>query len=78
MTTDPLDLVERLDQACDRLSDFTHGDVREAINDARSELTRLRAIEKAARVFVGPPASSSGPNALYDLRAALREKGAEK
>jgi len=70
--TDPLDLVERLAQACDRLSDFTHGDVREAINDARAELTRLRVdCQRLSRLLCNLD------GLLDEARDALREKGAE-
>ena len=74
MTADPLDLARRLREA-------TYGTERHAIGELVKEIERLRAIEKAAREFCKRIDEEWFANPVPNtaaLRAALREKGAEK
>ncbi len=83
---DPLDLARRLREA-------TYGTERHAIGELVKEIERLRAIEKAARDDLeehhtcrcAPEWTERGLHETHctykgaaDLRAALREKGAEE
>jgi len=68
--------IERLTHATPKLSNYDEILTRLAV--AETELTRLRAIEKAALAVESQYPKDDAPASIRLLRAALREKGAEE